>query len=375
MKTTRYLPALAVATTLVAAVAFPQHPAPQAQSDRAPAGAASHGAPALAGPAVIHPEEMHFRNLRQITFGGQNAEGYWSPDGRKIIYQRMNEAEGVMCDQEYVVDLASGESLRVSNGQGRVTCGYFLDGGRRVLYASTHLADAACPPPADHSKGYSWPMLAGYDIVSHALDGSDFRRLTDTPGYDAEATLARDGKAIVFTSLRDGDLEIYTMAPDGTRVERLTHEPGYDGGPFFSHDGKRIVYRRDAHSDAASLARYQELLAQNLYRPGTLEVWLMDADGRNKRQVTKLGAASFAPYFHPDGKRIIFSSNYPNPRGRAFDIYMIGDDGNGLERVTSEPTFDGFPMFSPDGKMLVFASNRGGKTPGETNLFVVDWVE
>jgi len=375
MKTTRYVSALAAAVTLSAAPAFPQHPSPQAQSDKAPAGAASHGAPPLAGPAVIHPEEKHFRNLRQLTFGGQNAEGYWSPDGRKLIYQRMNEAEGVMCDQEFVVDLASGESRRVSNGKGKVTCGYFLEGGRRVLYASTHLVDAACPPPADHSKGYSWPMLPGYDIVSHALDGSSFRRLTDTPGYDAEATLAPDGRTIVFTSVRDGDLEIYTMAPDGSRVKRLTHEPGYDGGPFFSPDGKRIVYRRDVHADAASLARYQEALAQNLYRPGVLEVWVMDADGRNKRQVTKLGAASFAPYFHPDGKRIVFSSNHPNPRGRAFDVYMIGDDGNGLERVTSEPSFDGFPMFSPDGKQLVFASNRGGKVPGETNLFVVDWVE
>ena len=377
MNTTRYVPILAAAATLGAALAFPQHPSPQTTSEKpaAPAAAARHPGPALAGPAVIHPEEKHFRNLRQLTFGGQNAEGYWSPDGQKIIYQRMSDAEGVMCDQAYVADVASGESRRVSNGKGRVSCGYFLEGGRRVLYASTHLADEACPPPADHTKGYSWPMLPGYDIVSHALDGSGFRRLTDTPSYDAEATLSPDGKAIVFTSVRDGDLEIYTMAPDGSRMKRLTHEPGYDGGPFFSPDGKRIVYRRDVHADAASLARYQEALAQNLYRPGALEVWVMDADGRNKRQVTKLGAASFAPYFHPDGNRIVFSSNYPNPRGRAFDIYMIGDDGSGLERITSEPSFDGFPMFSPDGKRLVFASNRGGKTPGETNLFVVDWVE
>jgi Tol biopolymer transport system component len=375
MMTTRLVPALAAAATLAAALAFPQHPAPQAASDKPPAGAASHGAPPLAGPALIHPEEKHFRNLRQLTFGGQNAEGYWSPDGKRIIYQRMNEAEGVMCDQAYVADVATGESRRVSNGKGRVTCAYFLAGGSRVLYASTHLADTACPPPADHSKGYSWPMAKGYDIVSHALDGSGFQRLTDTPGYDAEATLSPDGNTIVFTSLRDGDLEIYTMATDGSQVKRLTHEPGYDGGPFFSPDGKRIVYRRDVHPDAASLARYQELLAQNLYRPGALEIWVMDRDGSNKRQLTKLGAASFAPYFHPDGKRIIFSSNHPNPRGRAFDLYMIGDDGNGLERVTSEPSFDGFPMFSPDGKKLVFASNRGGKVAGETNLFVVDWVD
>ena len=337
--------------------------------------AQERSAQAPAGPAVIHPDEKHFKNLRQLTFGGQNAEGYWSPDGKSIVFQRMNQAEGVACDQEFVADVATGASRRVSNGKGRVTCGYFTDGGKRVLYASTHLASEACPPPADHSRGYSWPMLAGYDIVSHALDGTGVKRLTETPGYDAEATLSPDGKTIVFTSVRDGDLEIYTMAADGTGVKRLTHEPGYDGGPFFSPDGKRIVYRRDVHADAASLTRYKELLAENLYRPGVLEIWVMDRDGGNKRQVTQLGAASFAPYFHPDGKRIIFSSNHPNPRGRAFDLYLVGDDGSGLERVTSEPSFDGFPMFSPDGKRLVFASNRGGKAPGETNLFVVDWVE
>jgi Tol biopolymer transport system component len=373
MKQPRLVPAVLAAAVLLAPAAFSQHPGqPAAASERA---ATAPAGPPLAGPAVIHPEERHFRNLRQLTFGGQNAEGYWSPDGKQIIYQRTNEAEGVPCDQEFVLDLASGQSRRVSNGKGRVTCGYFTDGGRRVLYATTALASEACPPPVDHTKGYSWPMVKDYDIVSHALDGSGFRRLTDTPGYDAEATLSPDGTTIVFTSVRDGDLEIYTMATDGSQVKRLTHEPGYDGGPFFSPDGKRIVYRRDEHPDAASLSRYQELLAQHLYRPGMLEIWVMDRDGANKRQLTRLGAASFAPYFHPDGKRIIFASNYPDARGRAFDLYLIGDDGNGLERVTSEPTFDGFPMFSPDGKRLVLASNRGGKVPGETNLFLVDWVE
>jgi TolB protein len=351
--------ALAVAAGALAAAAFPQHP----------------GGPPPAGPAIIHPEEKHFRNLRQVTFDGQNAEGYWGPDGRQIVYQRTNEAEAVKCDQEFVFDLATAKSRMVSSGKGRTTCGYLYEGGQRVLYASTHLADPACPPPVDHSKGYAWQILTGYDIVSHALDGSEFRRLTDTPGYDAEATLSPDGRTLVFTSVRDGDLEIYTMATDGSNPKRLTHEPGYDGGPFFSHDGKRIVYRRDVHPDEASLARYRELLAQHLYRPSILEVWVMDADGGNKRQVTRLGAASFAPYFHPDDRRIVFSSNHPEPRGRNFDLWMIRDDGTGLERVTTEPTFDGFPMFSPDGRKLVFASNRGGKVRGETNLFVVDWLE
>jgi len=375
MRANPLVPALLAAAALAAAAATSEAPGSTTAGEAARTPPSHPGAPPLAGPAVIHPDERHFRNLRQLTRGGENAEGYWGPDGRQIVYQRRNGAEGLDCDQEFVLDVETGKSRRVSDGRGRTTCGYFYDRGRRVLYATTGLAAAACPPPPDLSKGYTWPMYEGYDIVSQSLDGSGFRRLTDTPGYDAEATLSPDGKTVVFTSVRDGDLEIYTMATDGSNVRRLTHEPGYDGGPFFSHDGKRIVYRRDAYPDESSLARYRELLARHLYRPGVLEIWVMDADGGNKRQVTRLGAASFAPYFHPDDHRIIFASNHPEPRGRNFDLYLVDDDGTGLERVTTEPTFDGFPMFSPDGKRLVFASNRGGTTPGETNLFLVDWVE
>jgi TolB protein len=324
-------------------------------------------------PGLLHPDEVHLTNLRQLTFGGENAEGYWSPDGRSIILQ--STREGTPCDQEFILDVESGKTRLASTGKGRTTCGYFFEGGRRILYASTHLAAPECPPRPDFSRGYVWPMYESYDIVSTRTDGSDLKRLTDTPGYDAEATVSPDGTTIVFTSARDGDLEIYTMRTDGTEVRRLTDEPGYDGGPFFSPDGKRIVYRRDASSDEEHLKRYRELLAGGLYAPGALEIWVMDRDGSNKRQVTRLGAASFAPYFYPDGKRIIFSSNHPEPKGRNFDLYLVRDDGTGLERVTTEPTFDGFPMFSPDGKRLVFASNRGAKVRGETNLFVADWVE
>jgi Tol biopolymer transport system component len=323
--------------------------------------------------SLIRPEEKHFKSLRQLTFGGENAEAYWSPDGKRLIFQGRTEAGG--CDQAYVMDVITGEKQLVSSGKGRVTCAYFLDGGRRILYSSTHFASPECPPRPDFSKGYVWPMYPGYDIVTAKADGSEARRLTGTPGYDAEATLSPDGQTIVFTSVRDGDLEIYTMKVDGSDVKRLTHEPGYDGGPFFSPDGKRIVYRREAPADTAALERYRGLLAQGLYSPGALEIWVMDRDGGNKRPVTRLGAASFAPYFHPDGRRIIFSSNHPDPKGRNFDLYLIRDDGTGLEPVTSEPTFDGFPMFSPDGKQLVFASNRGAKARGETNVFVADWVE
>ncbi|HET7291819.1 MAG TPA: hypothetical protein VFM88_05295 [Vicinamibacteria bacterium] len=322
---------------------------------------------------LLHPDEIHLRNLRQLTFGGENAEGYFSPDGRRLIFQ--STRPGTPCDQEFVLELDSGDSRRVSTGLGRTTCGYFLDGGRRILYASTHAFAPECPPRPDFASGYVWAMYAGYDLFTAALDGSDARRLTDVPGYDAEATVSPDGRTIAFTSVRDGDLEIYTMDSAGGSIRRLTHEPGYDGGAFFSPDGRRVVYRRDAPADEVALARYRERLGQGLYAPGTLEIWVMDADGSNKRQVTRLGAASFAPFFHPDGRRIVFASNHPEPRGRNFDLWLVADDGSGLERVTSDPSFDGFPMFSPDGKRLVFASNRGARVRGETNLFLADWVD
>jgi Tol biopolymer transport system component len=273
------------------------------------------------------------------------------------------------------MDVATGETRLASTGRGKTTCGYFLDGGSRIVYASTHLASPDCPPRPDYSQGYVWALHPGYDLFTAGADASAPARLTDTPGYDAEATVAPDGKTIVFTSVRDRDLEIYTMSTDGTGVRRLTHEPGYDGGPFFSPDGRRIVYRRDAPAGDEALKLYWERLAAGLYAPGVLEIWVMDSDGSNKRQVTRLGAASFAPYFHPDGRRILFSSNHPEPRGRNFDLYMVRDDGEGLERVTTDPAFDGFPMFSPDGRRLVFASNRGARERGETNLFVADWVD
>lgn len=327
----------------------------------------------VAVPHLIHPHERHIANLRQLTFGGENAEAYWSEDGTRLIFQ--SSREGVPCDQQFVVEVKTGKTWRVSTGKGRTTCGYITHGGKRVVYGSTHLGGDACPPKPESTRGYVWPMYKEYELFSAAVDGSDVKQLTDSPGYDAEATLSPDGKTLVFTSVRDGDLDIYTMPVDGGPVTRLTHDPGYDGGAFFSPDGKRIVWRRDAARSEASLERYQAMLADGLYAPGALEIWVMDVDGKNKKQITSLGTASFAPYFHPDGQRILFSTNHPEPRGRNFDVWMVHEDGTGLERVLADPAFDGFPMFSPDGKRLVFASNRGGKAAGETNIFVADWVE
>ena len=318
------------------------------------------------------PQEKHLRNVRQLTFGGENAEAYFSSDGKKLVFQ--STREGHECDQIYTMNIDGSDVKMVSTGDGRTTCAYFLPGDKRILYSSTHLGAKQCPPRADFSQGYVWAVYDTFDIFTAKPDGSDLKQLTKAPGYDAETTISRDGK-LAFTSKRDGDLDIYTMDRNGKNVKRLTNELGYDGGPFWSYDGKQIVYRAYHPQTDKEKSDYIALLKQNLIRPTVLDIWVMNADGSNKRQVTNLNKASFAPYFFPDGQRIIFASNYADPKGRDFDLYKVNVDGTGLERITYNDTFDGFPMFSPDGKKLVFASNRHDKTKGDTNIFIADWVE
>jgi len=261
---------------------------------------------------------------------------------------------------------------RISNGQGKTTCGYFFASDARIFYASTFAVDTACPPRPDPSKGYVWG-LDPFDIYVANADGSGLTPLTKNHVYTAEGTLSPDGKTIVFTSLVNGDLDIYTMNVDGTNVRQLTTAIGYDGGPFFSPDGKKIVYRAYHPTDSAELAEYKALLAQRVVRPSKMEIWVMNVDGSDQHQVTRLGGANFAPYFTPDGSRIIFSSNYKNPHSSNFDLYLINPDGSNLEQVTFDPGFDGFPQFSPDGKSLVWVSHRNGSRPHETNIFIADW--
>ncbi len=316
--------------------------------------------------------ERHLKNIRQLTEGGENAEAYFSQDGTRLIYQ--STRPDYPCDQIYSMKIDGTDKHRVSTGTGRTTCGYFYPGGRHILFASTHEASAACPPKPSYEKGYVWPIYSGYDIYRAEPDGSKLTPLTRTPGYDAEATIAPDG-LIVFTSVRDGDMEIYSMKSDGSDVRRLTSRPGPDGGPFFSWDGKLVAFRGRPLPPGAELDDYRALLKEGLWRPTELELFVMDRDGKNLRQLTKLGGANFAPSWHPDGKRLIFASNIHDPKKRNFDAYLINLDGAGLERVTFNETFDGFPMFSPDGKHLVFASNRNAKMEGETNVFIADWVE
>jgi len=316
--------------------------------------------------------ERHLTDIKQLTFGGENAEAYWSPDSKKLIYQAT--VKGAQCDQEYILDLATGKSERISSGKGRTTCGYFrYPQGDRIIYATTEGGDDACPPPPDRSQGYVWAIYPTYDIVEANPDGSNVHKLTTTPGYDAEATWCHKGGKFVFTSMRDGDLDLYERTEDG-KVKRLTNTPGYDGGAFYNADCTEIAWRAGRPTGTA-LDDYRALLAKGLVRPTAMELFVMNADGTNQRQITNNGKANFCPYFTPDGKKIIYSSNAGDPKGREFDVYLISKEGGEPERITTAAGFDGFPMFSPDGKWLVWASNRADQASHETNLFLAKWVE
>ncbi len=346
-----------------------------ASSCAAPADSDSEGADVPEdSQSLTHPSETRFGKMTQLTFQGENAEGYWSFDGSTLIFQS-TPIPGEGCDQIYTLDPETGATELVSTGLGRTTCSYFYPGGDRILYSSTHHFDEACPVPPDRSRGYVWAIYPSFDIFTADVDGANLRQLTNTPGYDAEATFSPTGHRIIFTSTRNGDLDLYSMLPDGSDVRQVTDRLGYDGGAFYSPDGTRIVWRAHYPETDEEREDYLALLADGLIRPSALDIYVADADGSNPRRLTDNGAANFAPYWHPSGERIIFSSNMDDPGGREFDLYMINVDGTGLERITWTEGFDGFPVFHPDGTSLVFGSNRNMSHEGNTNLFLVEWLE
>lgn len=320
-----------------------------------------------------HPGETNLVNIRQLTFGGQNAEAYWNKEGTKLIFQSLQKE---WPDEQILTMNADGSNKRlVSSGLGRCTCSYFVPGTDEVVFSATSWKDPGAQPKPDMSKGYVWVVNPNFRVFRSKSDGTQSRLLINSEGYTAESTIDPNGKFITFTSTMHGDIEIYRCDLNGKNIKRLTNEAGYDGGPFVSWDGKKIVYRRDRIDSEGELNEYRDLLKQNMVRPGKLEIWVMDADGKNKRQVTNLNCASFAPFMLPNGKQIIFSSNHGDPKGREFDLFLINVDGTGLKRITYTPEFDGFPMLTRDGKRLVWASNRNAAIPGETNIFVADWKE
>ncbi len=328
---------------------------------------------------ISYPDEVHFKNLRQLTFGGDNAEAYFSYDGKYIVYQRTDPKNGIMCDQIWMAKIpAPGETFKpklISTGTGRTTCAYFFPDGKHIIYASTHLGSSECPPVPDKEKmkRYIWPIYADYDLFVADTNGVIVKQLTNNPGYDAEATISPKGDKIVFTSTRNGDLDLYTMNLDGSDVKQITHELGYDGGAWFSPDGSKILWRASRPKTEAEKKDYKELLAQGLVAPTNMEVWIANVDGSDARQITNRGQANWAPNFMPDGKHVIFCSNADYPRGYPFNMYTMDINGNGIKKISHDKTFDAFPMFSPDGKKIIFSSNRNNGGTHDTNIFIADW--
>jgi TolB protein len=365
--------AAVTSAVLVIACSAASPPATKAPSAVAATAASAAAASRFPIARALDPREKHLTNVRQLTDGGENAEAYFSFDGSKLSFQSTRAP--YECDQIFSMDLNGRQIRLLSTGLGRTTCSYFFPDGRRYLYASTHLGGPACPPKPDMSQGYVWALYADYDIFAASLDDPTPHRLTETPGYDAEATISPRGDRIVFTSVRDGDIELYTMSLDGSDVRRVTHEPGYDGGAFFSPDGTKLVWRASRPQPGSELDEYRTLLAQGLVRPRKLDIYVANADGTDPRRLTDNGAANFAPYFHPSGRKVIFCSNVSDPKGRNFDLFLVDLDGSHLEQVTYYDQFDGFPMWAADGKTFVFCSNRFDAHPHETNVFLADWVD
>ena len=331
---------------------------------------------------LIYPEERNFNKMVQLTDGGDNAEAYWSFDDNHLVFQSNYDKWGVQCDQIFVTEwqadnMKKNKPAMVSTGMGRTTCSYFLPGDSTIVYASTHKGNESCPEEPGHRADgkYVWPIYPDFDIYVTNLKGEIIKELTNTPGYDAEATVSPKGDKIVFTSMRTGDLELYTMNIDGSDVKQITDELGYDGGAFFSPDGSQLIFRSSRPKTEEEIKTYKDLLAQNLVMPTEMELYICNADGSDLRQLTDLGQANWCPFFHPSGKKVIFSSNHEAERGFPFNLYMINTDGTGLKRITHDKTFDAFPVFSNDGKYLVFSSNRNNKGTRETNLFVAEWTE
>ena len=330
-------------------------------------------------PLISYSQEKHLRNIRQLTFGGDNAEAYFSPDGKNLSFQSNFKTWGLKCDQIFNLEISKANSSHkpqlISTGNGRTTCSYFMPDGKHILYASTHSSDKECPEVPNIKGEYLWQVNPTYEIYVADLKGNLTGQLTEYPGYDAEATVSPKGDKIVFTSDRSGDLELWIMDINGTHQKQLTSELGYDGGAFFSPDGTKLVFRASRPKTDDEVLRYKNLLAQHLVAPVAMEIYTCNIDGSDLKQITNLGKANWAPFFHPNGKRIIFSSNHHSQRGYDFQLYSINTDGSDLERITSESLFNAFPMFSPDGKKIVFSSNRNNGGTHDTNVFIADWED
>ncbi|MGI9543212.1 MAG: TolB family protein [Cyclobacteriaceae bacterium] len=333
----------------------------------------------LTADSLKYPKESHFANIRQLTFGGNNAEAYFSSDGQHLVFQSDYDQWGLQCDQIFTMPVdqpALTKPVMLSTGKGRTTCSYFLPDSQTIVYASTHLGNVACPETPRMVNGkYVWPIYDSFDIFTADLNGNILHQLTDHPGYDAEATLSPNGQKIVYTSTQSGDLELWTMNIDGSEKKQITDGLGYDGGAFFSPDSRRLIFRASRPETPEAQKVYKDLLNEGVVQPTEMELFICNADGSDLKQLTNLGGANWAPFFHPSGEKVLFASNHKSASGRGFNLFMMDLNDDSIEQITYDPTFDAFPMFSPDGSKLVFSSNRNNGGTRDTNIFIADWVD
>jgi TolB protein len=316
-------------------------------------------------------ESVHLKNLRQVTHDFVRAgEGYFSPDGKKIIFQAEEQGSGNPFYQIFVMDLETGVFHRVSPGAGRTTCSYFRPDGKKIIFASSHLdpdvkkqyrleqEQRARDKASGKRRRYQWDFDPYMDIYEANPDGTDLKRLTKTPGYDAEGSYSPDGKQIVFCSNRDGNLELYIMDADGMNVRQLTHAPGcYNGGPFFSPDGKRVIFRSDRK------------------KKDHLQLYVINADGSGERALTDdLSWVFWAPFWYKDGKRIIYTAaDHSNPTVRPnYDVWWMNIETGKKVRLTYAPGQDVLPVFNAEGSKILWTSTRDGRQPAQ--LYIADFV-
>ncbi|NQV29761.1 MAG: PD40 domain-containing protein [Candidatus Marinimicrobia bacterium] len=326
---------------------------------------------------IIVKQPFGLSNVEQLTFVGDNGEAYWGPKGEEIIFQ--SKRDGNACDKIYIMNADGSNQRMVSPDVGAHTCSYFSIDKERIIFASTFGVVDSCPPrPKPQGNKYLWSLFP-YDIYSSKPDGTDLVRIRENAGYDAEPTVSYLTGKVIFTSEIDDDLELFTMNIDGSDVNRLTNHLGYDGGPYFSPDAQKIVWRAWYPETPEDTLRWQENMALNQVEAVPLDIYSMDADGKNIIRLTNNGATNWAPSWHPNGRQVVFSSNMDDwndevkAYGHNFELYMINLDGSGLVRLTNNTFFDSFPMFSPDGKSMAFASNRDAENPRATHIFKAEW--
>jgi len=327
--------------------------------------------------SCIEDRKMSIENVKQLSFQGDNGEAYFNSDDSKVIFQSKRNNNN--CDKLYIVDINGNNLTEFVANDGAFTCAYFSLDDRYIFFSSTMHLGSECPEiyKDPNPRKYIWP-LRDYEIFRY--DNGAVKQLTNYSGYNAETTTHPFEEKVIFTSLRDGDINLFEMDYNGENVKQITSEYGYDGGAFYSPNGENIVWRAWYPTSDEEISMWKNNLAKKFIESVPLDIYVAKNDGSEKQRLTSNGATNWAPSWHPDGKHIVFSSNMDdwredyNAYGSNFELYMINIATKTLTRLTNNDTFDSFSVFSKNGKKIVFSSNRDAENPRNTNIFIADIV-